>query len=93
LRRVVGRVADPPYVEAIERGGRAAVVYSRHDLGAAWERDDLGRWRFPEVDADPRRREDAHRMGVNAVMYALCLDYKDDQVHAPFILRRQSGAP
>jgi hypothetical protein len=26
-------------------------------------------------------------------MYALCLDYKDDQVHAPFILRRRAGRP
>lgn len=93
LRRAVGRVADPAFLEAVERDDRAAVVYSRHDLGGAWERDDLGRWRFPEVDADPRRREDSHRLGVNAVMYALCLDYKDDQVHAPFIMRRQSSAP
>ena len=26
-------------------------------------------------------------------MYALCLDYKDDQVHAPFIMRRRAGTP
>ncbi len=27
--------------------------------------------------------------GVNLVMYALCLDYKEDQVHIPFILQRR----
>jgi hypothetical protein len=39
------------------------------------------------------QREAAVRLGVNLVMYALCLDYKDDQVHAPFILRRRAGRP
>ena len=29
----------------------------------------------------------------NLVLYALCLDYKDDQVHAPFIMRRWAGRP
>ena len=28
-------------------------------------------------------------LGVNVVMYALCLDYKDDQVHLPYILKRR----
>ena len=28
-------------------------------------------------------------MGVNLAMYATCLDYKDDQVHLPFILKRR----
>jgi hypothetical protein len=29
------------------------------------------------------------RLGLNIVMYALCLDYKEDQVHVPFILKRR----
>ena len=33
--------------------------------------------------------ETAVRWGINAVMYALCLDYKSDQVHIPFILKRR----
>jgi hypothetical protein len=93
LRRPTGRVRDPGHLEAISRGSRAAVVYSRHDLGGAWDRDELGRWVVPALDADPRQREEAYRLGVNLVLYALCLDYKDDQVHAPFIMRRQSVAP
>jgi hypothetical protein len=32
-------------------------------------------------------------MGVNLVMYALCLDYKTDQVHVPFIMRRRRWRP
>ena len=34
-------------------------------------------------------REYALRVGVNAFMYTLCLDYKQDQVHIPFILKRR----
>ena len=41
---------------------------------------------------DVRVRQ-AIRLGVNLAMYALCLDYKDDQVHAPFIMRRRAGSP
>jgi hypothetical protein len=29
------------------------------------------------------------RLGLNWVMYVLCLDYKEDQVHLPFILQRR----
>lgn len=91
LRRPVGRVRGPERLEAIERGGRIAVVHSRHDLGGAWARDNLGAWEHPVVPGGAAQREDAIRLGVNLVMYALCLDYKDDQVHAPFIMRRRAG--
>lgn len=91
--RPVGRVEGPLHLEAIERGGRAAIVYSRHDLGGAWARDNLGTWRHRVAPGGERQREMAVRLGVNLVMYALCLDYKDDQVHAPFIMRRRGGSP
>lgn len=88
--RPVGRVLGPPNLEAIVIDGRAAVLLSAHDLGGAWARDVYGNWSFPvEPDGD-MQRERAIRLGVNVVLYALCLDYKDDQVHAPFIMRRRS---
>lgn len=93
LDRPVGRVMGPKTLEAIERGGRAAVVYSRHDLGGAWARDNLGNYLLPTVPGGNTQRELAYRLGVNLVMYALCLDYKDDQVHSPFIMRRRAGMP
>jgi hypothetical protein len=90
LSRVTGRLAEPDHVEAIVHAGRVAVVYSRHDLGAAWAFDGRG---HDSGDIGAGQRENAVRFGVNLAMYALCLDYKDDQVHAPFILRRRGGRP
>ncbi len=93
LDRPVGRVAEPSFVETLTQAGRAAVVYSRHDLGGAWARDEQGQAAYDITPGGTAQREQAIRLGVNLVMYALCLDYKDDQVHAPFILRRRGGRP
>jgi hypothetical protein len=70
-------------------GGRLAAVYSRNDLGGAWSRDDRGDWEFEVVPGGEEQREVAFRLGINLAMYATCLDYKDDQVHLPFILKRR----
>lgn len=93
LDRPVGRVRGPGSLEGIARGDRLAVVLSRHDLGGAWARDDLGTFTHPVVPGGDAQRERAMRLGVNLVMYALCLDYKDDQVHAPYLMRRRGGRP
>lgn len=93
LDRPVGRVEGPDHLMAIERAGRAAVVYSRNDVGGALARDNLGTWLHPVTPGGAEQREKAIRLAVNLVMYALCLDYKDDQVHAPFIMRRRGGLP
>jgi len=89
LRTPVGRVAAVPYLEGIERDGRLVIVYSQNDLGGAWARDNFGQWEHEVVPGGMMQREMAFRLGVNLAMYALCLDYKTDQVHVPFILRRR----
>ena len=91
LSRPVGRVEGPAQLEAVMRGERAAVIYSRHDLGGAFERDNVGTYLHAVEPGGEQQREAAIRLGVNLVLYALCLDYKDDQVHAPFIMRRRAG--
>jgi hypothetical protein len=91
LDRPVGRVPGPDYLEAVVRSGRAAVIYTRHDVGGAVDRDNLGNYLHPVEPGGESQRELAIRFGVNLVVYALCLDYKDDQVHAPFIMRRRAG--
>jgi hypothetical protein len=93
LDRPEGRVRGPEQMESIELGERVAVLYSRHDLGGAWARDNFGAWQLAVTPGGDEQRERAIRLGVNVAMYALCLDYKDDQVHAPFIMRRRGGAP
>jgi hypothetical protein len=89
--RPVGRVQGPTFLEGMTYGDRIAVVYSRHDLGGARLRDQLGAWSQAVVPGGERQRELAIRLGVNLVIYALCTDYKDDQVHAPFIMRRRGA--
>jgi len=86
LSNPVGRILGGPSVDGIDLGGRLAVILSAHDVGGAIARDNLGTW---ENAASDEQRELAERFVVNIVLYALCLDYKDDQVHAPFIMRRR----
>jgi len=68
-----GRSLAAPALEAVEQDGRLLVLLSPNDLGSAL------------AGADER----SLRLAVNVVLYALCLDYKEDQVHVPFILRRR----
>jgi hypothetical protein len=96
IRQVAGRVAASPNLEAAflggapgGGGGRAAIVYSQNDLGGAWTKDQLGNWAYQCYPGGETQREHAFRLGINLVMYAMCLDYKSDQVHVPFILKRR----
>lgn len=90
---VWGRRALRSYVEGIELDGRLALVYSQNDLTGAWSRDGYGAWEFEAVPGGPAQREDALRFGVNLVMYALLLDYKDEQAHVEYLLRRRRLKP
>jgi hypothetical protein len=93
LRRAEGRVLGPRTLDAIVRGGRTQVVFSDHDLGGALARGPTGAWEFPVMPGGDEQREHAIRLAVNIAMYTLCSNYKDDQVHAPFLMRRRALAP
>ncbi|MBK8479850.1 MAG: DUF4159 domain-containing protein [Proteobacteria bacterium] len=93
LDRAVGRLALVPDLEGVERDGRLLVVYSQNDLGGAWSRDAFGQWERNVYPGGERQRELAIRWGINIVIYALCLDYKADQVHIPFVLKRRRWRP
>ncbi len=84
-----GRAITAPYMEGCERDGRLLAIYSHNDLLGAWARDNFGNWLYDVRPGGERQRELAFRMGINLVMYILCLDYKEDQVHVPFILHRR----
>jgi hypothetical protein len=83
-----GRVAASNEADGVVLQGRLAVVFSPNDLQGAAARDSFGNWEH-EVSGGEQQRERAFRFGINLVMYALCLDYKDDQVHVPFIMKRR----
>jgi hypothetical protein len=92
LNRAEGRVLGPPEVDAIVRGGEAQVIFTQNDLGGALARGASGIWEAPVVPGDELQREHAIRLAVNIAMYVLCTNYKDDQVHAPFLMRRRAHA-
>lgn len=93
LDKPLGRLAIAPALEGVVRDDRVVCAYVPNDLGGAWSRDDFGNYDFPCEPGGERQRELAFRMGVNLVMYALCLDYKSDQVHVPFIMKRRRWKP
>ncbi|HEY3664824.1 MAG TPA: DUF4159 domain-containing protein [Polyangiaceae bacterium] len=87
--RPVGRVLGPPELSAIVRGKNAQVVFLQHDLLGALARSGEG-FAFETEPGGVEQREHAIRLAVNIAMYVLCSDYKDDQVHAPFLMRRRA---
>ena len=93
LDKPLGRLAISSAMEAVVSDGRIVAVYISNDMGGAWARDDFGNYDFQCEPGGERQRELSFRMGVNIVMYALCLDYKADQVHVPFIMTRRRWKP
>ena len=89
LRGAPGRVIASDKLEGVTHDGRLVIVHTQNDLGGAWARDSFGQHDFDCFPGGEGQREQAFRVGINVVMYALCLDYKSDQVHVPFILKRR----
>jgi len=86
-----GRVIINPYLEGVTFSDedRTAVIYSRNDLGGAWSEDEFGKWEYECLPGGESQRELAFRLGINLILYALTGNYKEDQIHIPFIKRRQ----
>lgn len=84
IDRPAGRILGPAHLSGMSIGERTAVILTHHDLGGAWARDNLGNWEFSVEPGGDRQRETAFRLGINLVMYALCLDYKNEEPHRRF---------
>jgi len=82
-----------PYLEALFLEGRIALLYSQNDLAGAWSRDGFGNWEYEAVPGGPAQRENAIRLGVNVVLYALLQDYKDEQAHVEYLFRKRRLLP
>lgn len=89
LDYAAGRVIRRPYLEGLAVGRRLAVVMSHNDVFGAFTRNAGGRFVSRPTPGGENQREMAFRFGVNAVLYALCLHYKDDQVHLDYLLHRR----
>lgn len=83
LNTAVGLRKGSPGLTGYSIDNRVAVIWGDHDMGGAWARDNLGNWEY-EVSGGARQRENAFRLGVNMVMYALCGNYKDETPHKRF---------
>ncbi len=84
-----GRLLNKPQLEACNLGRRASVIYCQNDLAGAWNRDEGGDYEYDVSPGGEPQRELAFRLGINVCMYALCLDYKDDEVHRPLIMNKR----
>lgn len=84
-----GRVATNAPLEGIRVGPRLGVIYSRSDLMGAMLKSPTGGYALACEPGGEAQREQAMRLAVNLAMYALCLDYKDDQAHIPALLQRR----
>ncbi|MGE3675471.1 MAG: DUF4159 domain-containing protein, partial [Polyangiaceae bacterium] len=86
--RPYGRLEGPKGIEAIVRGGYAQVLLLQHDILGALARTRSGGWALGVEPGGFLQREYAIRLAVNIAMYVLCSDYKDDQVHVAWLIRR-----
>ncbi len=90
VKRPVGCRLGPERVEAIVRGRLVQVLFLSCDLlGALATRAD-GSFLYDVETHSLRQREQAMRFAVNLAMYVLCSDYKDDQVHAEWLMRHRA---
>jgi hypothetical protein len=88
IRTIGGVRLVNPYLEGIQVGDRTPLLYCQNGLGAAWERDYLGNWVSPCYPGGEAQRLEAFKLGVNAVLYALTVNYKQDLIHLPFIRKK-----
>jgi len=91
LYRPAGRVEGSSKLEVIMRAGQPQIIFSSHDLLGALARSPNGTHPFSVMPGGEPGREQATRLAVNVAMYVLCSNYKDDQVHAPFLMRRRAS--
>lgn len=89
LKRIGGRKVVRPVLTGLTRNELTPVIVCHNDLAGAFEGDQMGDYSYPCIPGGEEQREWSYRLGVNLVMYALCDNYKKDQVHIPFILKRR----
>jgi hypothetical protein len=90
LSEVSGRKLASPYIEGIELDKRWVALFSFNDLLGANLRTARGDYAFSVTPYGISQRVLAKRLLLNILMYSVTLDYKDDAIHLPHILKRRS---
>ncbi|MCZ6873374.1 MAG: DUF4159 domain-containing protein [bacterium] len=88
IRTIGGVRLVNPYLEGVHIDDRTPLLYCQNGLGAAWERDYLGNWVSTCRPGGEAQRLAAFKLGVNCVLYALTVNYKQDLIHSPFIRKK-----
>lgn len=71
----------PPLLEGIEIDGRYVVIYSKYDISCALENQ-------ASLACDGYEEEDAMRLGINIVLYAMLQDISGPKPHSAELLER-----
>lgn len=89
LDEVSGRKLASPYLEGIELDGRWVAFVSSNDLLGAVLTTASGDYAFAVTPYGMSQRVLAKRLLLNIFMYSVTLNYKDDAIHLPHILKRR----
>lgn len=89
IEKIGGRHMASDHLEGVTINGRTVLVYSPNDLGGAWAKTYSGDFANDCTPGGEAQRMRAIKTGLNIAMYSLTIDYKDDQVHLPFIMKRR----
>jgi hypothetical protein len=89
LNEVSGRKLAAPYLEGISFDNRWVVLFSFNDLLGATFRTPRGDYGLSVTPYGISQRVLAQRLLVNFLMYGATIDYKDDAIHLPHILKRR----
>ncbi|MCA9520243.1 MAG: DUF4159 domain-containing protein [Myxococcales bacterium] len=84
-----GRVLVRDYLEGVTLDRRLCILYTPNDVFGALEQVALGNWKYDVSPGGAGQRQMAMRLAINIVEYALCLNYKSDQVHLDYLLRKR----
>lgn len=89
LNEVSGRKLASPSLEGLNFDNRWVAVISSNDLLGAQYKTPQGDYGFAVSPYGISQRILATRLLLNLVMYGATIDYKDDAIHLPHILKRR----
>jgi len=89
LNEVSGRKLASPQLQGLSFDNRWLAIFSSNDLLGANLRGPQGDYALSVAPYGISQRVLAQRMLMNFLMYSVTIDYKDDSIHLPHILKRR----